>query len=38
MPALVDAGDDDGVVCPVTGESLVARRAFNTHIKVDNAE
>uniref|UniRef100_A0A2N9H3C7 CCHC-type domain-containing protein n=1 Tax=Fagus sylvatica TaxID=28930 RepID=A0A2N9H3C7_FAGSY len=30
--------DDDGVVYPVTGESLVARRALNTHIKVDDAE
>jgi uncharacterized protein YabN with tetrapyrrole methylase and pyrophosphatase domain len=35
---LVDASDDDGVVYPVTGESLVARRALNTHIKVDDAE
>uniref|UniRef100_A0A2N9ERQ8 Reverse transcriptase domain-containing protein n=1 Tax=Fagus sylvatica TaxID=28930 RepID=A0A2N9ERQ8_FAGSY len=33
MPELVDASDDDGVVYPVTGESLVARRALNTHIK-----
>jgi hypothetical protein len=38
MPKLVDASDDDGVVYPVTGESLVARRALNTHIKVDDAE
>uniref|UniRef100_A0A2N9GY74 Uncharacterized protein n=1 Tax=Fagus sylvatica TaxID=28930 RepID=A0A2N9GY74_FAGSY len=38
MPELVDASDDDGVVYPVTGESLVARRAPNTHIKVDDAE
>ena len=38
VPELVDASDDDGVVYPVTGESLVARRAFNTHIKVDDAE
>uniref|UniRef100_A0A2N9GST5 Reverse transcriptase/retrotransposon-derived protein RNase H-like domain-containing protein n=1 Tax=Fagus sylvatica TaxID=28930 RepID=A0A2N9GST5_FAGSY len=38
MPELVDASDDDGVVYPVTGESLVARRALNTHIKVDDAE
>jgi hypothetical protein len=38
MPELVDAIDDDGVVYPVTGESLVARRALNTHIKVDDAE
>jgi hypothetical protein len=37
MPELVDANDDDGVVYLVTGESLVARRAFNTHIKVDDA-
>uniref|UniRef100_A0A2N9I319 Reverse transcriptase domain-containing protein n=1 Tax=Fagus sylvatica TaxID=28930 RepID=A0A2N9I319_FAGSY len=33
-----DRSDDDGVVYPVTGESLVARRALNTHIKVDDAE
>uniref|UniRef100_A0A2N9H8I9 CCHC-type domain-containing protein n=1 Tax=Fagus sylvatica TaxID=28930 RepID=A0A2N9H8I9_FAGSY len=33
MPELVDASDDDGVVYLVTGESLVARRALNTHIK-----
>ena len=38
MPEWVDASDDDGVVYPVTGESLVARRALNTHIKVDDAE
>uniref|UniRef100_A0A2N9HC42 Retrotransposon gag domain-containing protein n=1 Tax=Fagus sylvatica TaxID=28930 RepID=A0A2N9HC42_FAGSY len=38
MPELVDANDDDGVVYPITGESLVARRALNTHIKVDDAE
>jgi hypothetical protein len=38
MLELVDASDDDGVVYPVTGESLVARRALNTHIKVDDAE
>ena len=38
LPELVDASDDDGVVYPVTGESLVARRALNTHIKVDDAE
>jgi hypothetical protein len=38
VPKLVDASDDDGVVYPVTGESLVARRALNTHIKVDDAE
>uniref|UniRef100_A0A2N9GZ68 Retrotransposon gag domain-containing protein n=1 Tax=Fagus sylvatica TaxID=28930 RepID=A0A2N9GZ68_FAGSY len=30
---LVDTSDDDGVVYPVTGESLVARHALNTHIK-----
>uniref|UniRef100_A0A2N9HCS9 Retrotransposon gag domain-containing protein n=1 Tax=Fagus sylvatica TaxID=28930 RepID=A0A2N9HCS9_FAGSY len=33
VPELVDASDDNGVVYPVTGESLVARRALNTHIK-----
>jgi hypothetical protein len=38
MPELVGASDDDGVVYPVTGESLIARRALNTHIKVDDAE
>uniref|UniRef100_A0A2N9GPC1 Reverse transcriptase domain-containing protein n=1 Tax=Fagus sylvatica TaxID=28930 RepID=A0A2N9GPC1_FAGSY len=38
MPELVDASDDDGVVYPVIGESLIARRALNTHIKVDDAE
>jgi hypothetical protein len=38
MPELVDASDDDGVVYPVTGESLITRRALNTHIKVDDAE
>jgi hypothetical protein len=38
MPELVDASDDDGVVYPVTGESLVARCALNTYIKVDDAE
>jgi hypothetical protein len=38
MPELVDTSDDDEVVYPVTGESLVARRALNTHIKVDDAE
>jgi hypothetical protein len=38
MPELVDASDDDGMVYPVTGESLVARHALNTHIKVDDAE
>uniref|UniRef100_A0A2N9GLL5 Reverse transcriptase n=1 Tax=Fagus sylvatica TaxID=28930 RepID=A0A2N9GLL5_FAGSY len=37
-PQLVDASDDDGVVYPVTGESLIARRALNTHIKVDDAK
>ena len=35
---LVDTSDDDGVVYPVTGESLVARHALNIHIKVDDAE
>ena len=38
VPELVDASDDDGVVYPVIGESHVARRALNTHIKVDDAE
>ena len=38
VPELVDSSDDGGVVYPVTGESLVARRALNTHIKVDDAE
>jgi hypothetical protein len=38
MPELVDASDDDGVVYPMTSESLIARRALNTHIKVDDAE
>jgi hypothetical protein len=37
VPELVDDSDDDGVVYAVTGESLVARRALNTHIKVDDA-
>ena len=36
MPELVDASDGDGVVYPVTGESLVAKRALSTHIKVDD--
>lgn len=35
VPELVNASDDNGVVYPVIGESLVARRALNTHIKVD---
>jgi hypothetical protein len=38
VPELVDASDEDGVVYPVTGESLVARCALNTHIKVDDTE
>ena len=38
MPELVDASDDDGVVYPVTSESLIARRALNTQIKVDEEE
>jgi hypothetical protein len=38
MPELVDASDDDEVVYPVTGESLVARCALNTHFKMDDAE
>uniref|UniRef100_A0A2N9F1D3 CCHC-type domain-containing protein n=1 Tax=Fagus sylvatica TaxID=28930 RepID=A0A2N9F1D3_FAGSY len=38
VPELADTSDDDGVVYPVIGESLVARRALNTHIKVDDVE
>jgi hypothetical protein len=38
MPKLVDASDDDGVEYPVEGESLVARRALNTQIKIDDME
>jgi hypothetical protein len=38
MPELVDASDDDGVEYPVEGESLVARRALNTQIKIDDME
>jgi hypothetical protein len=38
VPELVDASNDDGVVYPVTGESFVARRALNTHIKADDAK
>ena len=38
VPKLADANDDDGVVYPVTSESLVTRRALNTHIKVNDAE
>jgi hypothetical protein len=38
VPELVDDSDDDGVVYLVTGESFVAKRALNTHIKVDEAE
>ena len=38
MLELVDASDDDGVVYPVTGESLVAKCALNTHIKMDDTE
>ena len=34
VPELVDASDDNGVLYPVTSESLVARRALNTHIKM----
>ncbi|XP_042992210.1 uncharacterized protein LOC122318677, partial [Carya illinoinensis] len=37
VPELVDASDDEGVIYAVS-ESLVARRALNTHIKVDDAE
>jgi hypothetical protein len=38
MPELVDTSDDDGMVYPVTGESLFVRRALNTYIKVDDVE
>jgi hypothetical protein len=38
MPELVNASDDDGVEYPVDGESLVARRALNTQIKIDDME
>jgi hypothetical protein len=38
IPELVDASDDDGVEYPIEGESLVARRALNTQIKVDDME
>jgi hypothetical protein len=38
MPELVDASDDDEVEYPVEGESLVARRALNTQIKIDDIE
>ncbi|KAG2411350.1 hypothetical protein I3760_Q009100 [Carya illinoinensis] len=37
VPELVDASDDEGVIYAVS-ESLVARRALNTHIKVDDAK
>ena len=38
VPELVDVSNDDGVVYPVTGGFLVARRALNTHIKVNDTE
>ncbi|KAG2712430.1 hypothetical protein I3760_04G125400 [Carya illinoinensis] len=38
IPELEDASDDDGVEYPVTSESLVARCALNTQIKMDEAE
>ncbi|KAG2685620.1 hypothetical protein I3760_10G133800 [Carya illinoinensis] len=38
MPELEDASDDDGVEYPIIGESLVARRALNTQIKIDVAK
>ena len=38
VPELVDASDNDGVVYPVISESVVTRRALNTHIKVDDAK
>jgi hypothetical protein len=37
-PELVDASDDDGVEYPVEGESLIAKRALNTQIKIDDME
>ena len=33
-----DASDNDEVEYPVEYESLVARHAFNTHIKVDDID
>jgi hypothetical protein len=38
MLELVNASDDDGVEYPVEGESLVARRALNMPIKIDDME
>ena len=38
MPPLEDISDNDGVEYPVEGESLVARRALNAQIKVDENE
>ena len=38
MPPLEDISDNDGVEYPVEGESVVARRALNAQIKVDESE
>jgi hypothetical protein len=38
MLELVNASDDDGVEYPVEGESLVASRALNTPIKIEDME
>ena len=38
IPPLEDISDNDGVEYPVEGESLVARHALNTQIKVDENE
>jgi hypothetical protein len=38
MPELVDTSDDDGVEYLVEGESLVAKHALNTQIKIDDME
>ena len=38
MPPLEDISDNVGVEYPVEGESLVARRALNAQIKVDENE
>ena len=38
MPELVDASDEEGVEYPVEGETLVARRALNAQVKVEEME
>ena len=38
MPPLEDISDNDGVDYPMEGFHLVARRAFNAQIKVDENE